>query len=170
MGQDLQNHDLETWIANQPIKSRVGETAGNGYRFAIVCARFNARYTTYLFEGAVQTLRENGVSVEDMEAFWVPGAFELPVTALHAARTGRFAAVICLGVIIKGDTAHFDYVAGPCADGIMQAALQTGVPVIFGVLTAHDTAQVDARVGGSHGHTGENAARAALQMANILPI
>jgi 6,7-dimethyl-8-ribityllumazine synthase len=170
MGRDLKSGDLATWISEQAVTSVLGNQNGKGHRFAIVCAQFNAQYTTRLFEAAVHTLTEHGVPTADIEAFWVPGAFELPVTALQTARTGRFAAVICLGVIIKGDTAHFEYVAGPCADGIMQAGLQSGVPIVFGVLTAYDVTQIEARIGGKLGNAGANAALTALQMANTFPI
>ena len=133
-------------------------------RIAIVAARFNAVIVDELLAGCLRRLNELGIDEARVETHRVPGAFELPVAAKMVIDTKRFAAVICLGCVIRGDTPHFDYVAGEAARGIQQVAIDTGVPVIFGVLTTNTEQQARDRIGGSHGHAGERAAEAALEM------
>jgi len=137
-----------------------------GMRFAIVVARYNHDVTERLLEGARRTLAALGA--EDVSEAWVPGAFELPLAAQRIARSGRADAVVCLGAVIRGDTPHFDYVAGECARGLMRVALDTDVPVVFGVLTTETRAQALDRAGGSAGHKGEEAAATAVEMVSLL--
>ena len=121
-----------------------------GLRIAIVAARFNAPLVERLLAGARAAWARHGGAPADLEEFRVPGAFELPLACRHAAYTGRYAAVVALGCIIRGDTPHFDYVAGQCAEGLMQAGLETGLPVVFGVLTVEDEAQALEQIGRAH--------------------
>lgn len=144
-----------------------GSTDGAGLRICIVAARWNEFITSKLVEGASVTLRECGVAEADVTLAWVPGSFEVPTAARWAAETGRFDAVICFGAVIRGETAHFEYVAGGAAEGIAATSRETGVPVIFGVLTTETVQQALDRVGGKEGHKGEEAARGAIQMANL---
>jgi 6,7-dimethyl-8-ribityllumazine synthase len=137
------------------------------FRFAIVVARWNEELTSRLEAGAVEALTKSGASRNVVEIFRVPGAFELPVAAMKAAESGLFDAVIALGVVIRGDTPHFDFVAGQAAAGIMQASLDTGIPVMFGVVTADTREQAEARCGGSIGNKGFEAAMSAIEMANL---
>ena len=146
----------------------VGVHDGSGRRIAVVAARFNEMITGKLVEGALAGLAKHGVVADDVDVAWVPGAFEIPLVASRMARTHRYAAVICLGAVIRGDTAHFDLVANESARGIAQVALDTGVPVIFEVLATDDLAQAEARAGGTHGNKGWEAAEAALEMAWLL--
>lgn len=144
-----------------------GSLDGNGLRVCIVAARWNEFITNKLVEGARAALTSCGVQDEDITVAWVPGSFEVPTAARWAANTGHYAAVICFGAVIRGETAHFEYVAGGAAEGIAATALQTGVPVIFGVLTCETIQQALDRTGGKEGHKGEEAGRAAIQMANL---
>jgi 6,7-dimethyl-8-ribityllumazine synthase len=137
------------------------------FRFAIIVARWNGSLTSKLEAGALQALNEASVAKEAIEVFRVPGAFELPVAAMKAAETGLFDAIITLGVVIRGETPHFDYVAGQAAAGIMQASMDTGIPVLFGVVTADTLEQAEARCGGSVGNKGFEAAMSAIEMANL---
>jgi 6,7-dimethyl-8-ribityllumazine synthase len=146
----------------------VGEHDGSDRRIAVIAARFNEMITGKLVEGALSGLAKHGVGTDDVDVAWVPGAFEIPLVASRLARTRRYAAVICLGAVIRGDTAHFDLVANESARGIAQVALETGVPVIFEVLATDDLAQAEARAGGTHGNKGWEAAEAALEMAWLL--
>jgi len=145
-----------------------GRTAGGGRRFALVVSRFNDFVTSRLQRSARQELAMQGVADENVDEIVVPGAFEIPLAARAAAESGRYAAVICLGSVIRGETAHFDFVAGECARGIARVALDTGVPAIFGVLTTDTPQQALARSGGEGGDKGRDAARAALEMADLL--
>jgi 6,7-dimethyl-8-ribityllumazine synthase len=149
--------------------SRVLEGAldGAGLRVCVVVSRWNEFVTRRLLEGAEKVLSERGVAEGDVTVAWVPGAFELPTAAKWAAASGQFDAVVCLGAVIRGETAHFEYVAGGAAEGIRQAAQETGVPVIFGVLTVDTVEQALSRAGGKDGHKGEEAALAAIEMANL---
>ncbi len=144
-----------------------GSGDGAGLRVCVVTARWNSFVTKKLLEGALSTLRECGLAEGDITSAWVPGAFEVGVAAKWAAESGRFDAVICLGCVIRGETAHFDYVAGGAAEGIARVSLDTGVPVIFGVLTVENVEQATARTGGKEGHKGEESARTAIEMANL---
>ena len=146
----------------------VGVHDGSGRRIAVVAARFNEIITGKLVEGALAGLAKHGVDADAVDVAWVPGAFEIPLVASRMAGSGRYAAVVCLGAVIRGDTAHFDLVANESAHGIAQVALDTGVPVIFEVLATDDLAQAEARAGGAHGNKGWEAAEAALEMAWLL--
>lgn len=135
---------------------------------AILAARWNAAVVDRLLEGCLHRLAELGVGADACRVFRVPGSFELPVAAKAAATCGRFDAVIVLGCVIRGETWHFEAVAGQCAAGVRQVAVETGVPVLFGVLTVNDLDQAMARSGGSHGHAGRDAADAAVEMVLAL--
>lgn len=144
-----------------------GAAAANGRRFAIVVSRFNESVTQRLLAGAQACFAEHGVRLDDVVIFSVPGAWELPVAALHAARAG-FAAVVAIGCVIRGDTPHFDYVAGGAAQGLASVSVETGVPVAFGVLTTNDVDQALERAGGKSGNKGWEAAETALEMADLV--
>ncbi len=145
-----------------------GGLDGSGRRVAVVAARFNSIVTGKLVEGACAALAKHGVAEDDVDLAWVPGAFEIPVVAARMARSGRYDAVICLGAVIRGDTAHFELVAGEAARGIARVALETGVPVIFEVLATDNLAQAESRAGGEHGNKGWEAAEAALETASLM--
>ena len=148
--------------------AHTGELDANGLRFAIVVARFNHDITSALLDGAVRALADAGAADDDVSVWWVPGAFELPVVAKRLAESGRADAVICLGAVIRGETAHFDFVAGGATQGIVDVAVRTGVPVVFGVLTVDTMQQALDRIGGSEGHKGEEAAHTAIETARLL--
>ena len=141
---------------------------GSGRRVAIACGRFNQDITRRLLDGALARLADLGVAAEAVEVVWAPGAFELPAVAAAFARSGAVDAVIALGAVIRGETGHYDLIAGECAAGLQRVQLDTGVPVVFGVLTTDDRAQALERSGGQHGHKGEEAAETAIEMANLL--
>lgn len=145
-----------------------GAFSGRGLRIGVVAARFNESIVSKLVAGALDCLRRHDVGDEEIAVAWVPGAFELPVVALRLAQSGEFDAVVCLGAVIRGETPHFDFVAGEAARGISEVALRTGVPVTFGVLTTDDVVQAEARAGGKAGNKGFEAAQAALEMANLM--
>jgi len=151
------------------VQVRSGSLDATGKRFAIVAARFNDFVTGKLLEGAVDTLVRLGATEDDVTVAWVPGAFEIPLAAARLAESGAYAAVICLGTVIRGQTPHFDFVAGQCASGIAAAGRETGVLVLLGVLTTETMEQAMDRAGGKMGNKGEEAARAAVEMANLLP-
>lgn len=138
-----------------------------GRRFAVIAARWNEAHVQRLVDAARDTLRRQGARDEDVELTWVPGSFELPVAAAWAAESGRFDAVLAFGVVIRGETEHFRLVADGAAQGLMRVALDSGVPVLNGVLAVEDAAQADARCGGSHGNTGAQTALAAVTMAEL---
>jgi len=146
--------------------ANVGELDASGMRFAIVAARFNHEITEELSAGAQKALLEHGA--DEVSVAWVPGAFELPLAAKRFAQSGTVDAVVCIGAVIRGDTPHFEYVAGECAAGLTRAALDTGIPIAFGVLTVEDRQQALERVGGSEGHKGEEAALTAIEMVALL--
>src|SRR5262245_6897438 len=137
-------------------------------RFALVAARFNHFVVDHLVGGATDALRRHGVADDAIDLVWVPGSFELPLVAKRLAGSGRYAALICLGAVIRGDTSHYDHVAGEAAKGVAHAALATGVPVIFGVLTCDTLEQAINRAGAKAGNKGFEAALTALEMANLL--
>lgn len=137
-------------------------------RFAIVTARFNALVTEALLAGCRDAFVRHGVPDDRLDVAWVPGSFEIPLVARRLAETGRYAAVICLGCVIRGETGHYDHVAGQAAGGVMQAGLATGVPVIFGVLTTETVEQALNRAGLKSGNKGAEAAMAAIEMVNLL--
>jgi 6,7-dimethyl-8-ribityllumazine synthase len=150
------------------VTTYVGGHDGAGRRFAVVAARFNDVVTGKLVDGALAGLRTGGVADDDVDVAWVPGAFEIPVVAQRLAQTGRYDAVICLGAVIRGETAHFELVANEAARGIADVSRACGVPVIFEVLATENLAQAEARAGGPHGNKGWEAAEAALEMAGLL--
>jgi 6,7-dimethyl-8-ribityllumazine synthase len=153
-------------MAGRAPRTHRGDRPGlDGAHFAVVAARFNERISKRLLSGAMRALSSAGVTDEAVELHWVPGSFELPQAAALLARTGRYAAIVCVGCVIKGETPHFDFVAGQAAAGIQQVALETGVPATFGVITALTEAQALARSGGEVGNRGQEAAEAALEMA-----
>ena len=143
-----------------------GELDATGMRFAIVAARFNRDVTEPLCAGAEKTLRDHGAA--DVHVAWVPGAFELPLVAKRFAQSGAVDAVVCIGAVIRGETPHFEYVAGECAAGVTRASLDTGVPIAFGVLTTDDREQAFARAGGVEGNRGAEAAATAVEMVDLL--
>lgn len=151
-----------------PSKTLQGERSAAGLRFAIVAAQFNSFVVDKLLNAALEALTDAGVHKESIEVLRVPGAFEIPLAVKHAVAGHRYDAIVALGAIIRGDTPHFDYVAGECTRGLMQVMLNTGVPVGFGVLTCDTMEQAEARAGGAAGNKGADAALAAVQMANLL--
>ena len=145
-----------------------GSFDARGRRFAIAAARFNELVVGKLVEGALACFQANGIAEDDLLIAWVPGAFELPLLARKLADSDQYDAVVCLGAVIRGETSHFDYVAAEAARGIQQVALDTGVPVAFGVLTTDTLEQALDRAGGKHGNKGWDSAIAAMQTASVL--
>ncbi len=145
-----------------------GELDAAGMRLAVVVARFNAHVTGPLYDGCTSELRERGAEPASVASIEVPGCFELPLVAKALAESSDYDAVICLGAVIRGDTPHFDYVSSETASGIQRAALDSGVPVIFGVLTTDNDEQALARVGGAGGHKGREAALTAIEMVQTM--
>jgi 6,7-dimethyl-8-ribityllumazine synthase len=137
-------------------------------RFAVVVARFNATVTASLLAGCRDTLARHGVGDDRVDVAWVPGSFEIPVVAKTLAGSGRYVAVICLGCVIRGETGHYDHVAGQSAAGVLRAGLDSGVPVIFGVLTTETVEQALNRAGLKGGNKGADAALTAIEMVNLL--
>jgi 6,7-dimethyl-8-ribityllumazine synthase len=150
------------------MKLRKGSHDATGLRFGIVVAKFNKFVTSKLLSSCVEGLTKHGVKTDDIEAVRVPGAFELPLVARTMARTKRFDAVICLGAVIRGDTPHFDYISAEASRGIGQAALDTDVPIIFGVLTTHTVAQAIERSDPTKFNRGGEAAKSAIEMATVM--
>jgi 6,7-dimethyl-8-ribityllumazine synthase len=140
---------------------------GSGLRFALVVSRFNHLISVRLLDAAEAALRDRGVRAEDLELFWVPGAFEIPQAARRLAESGRFDGIVTLGSVIRGGTPHFDYVCRGVTDGVREVMRTTDVPVGFGVLTTDDIDQALARAGGSDGNKGAEVALAALEMARL---
>ena len=145
-----------------------GNLDASGMRVAIVASRFSDDVTKLLLDGALRELADRGLDPESVPVVWVPGAFEIPLVAKRLAESGERDAVICVGAVIRGDTPHFDYVAGECAAGVSRAALDSGVPVAFGVLTTEDRDQALARAGGVEGNKGAEAAATAVEMVDLL--
>jgi len=145
-----------------------GKLIGEGLRFGVVLSRFNEFVGRKLWEGAVDALVRHGVRESDIELALVPGSFEIPLVAKKMAQTGRFSAIICLGVLIRGATPHFDYIAAEVSKGIANVGLDTGVPIIFGVVTAENLEQAIERAGTKAGNKGYDAAVSAIEMANLL--
>ena len=145
-----------------------GNLSAEGRSFGIVASRFNDFVVKALLEGAVEAIRRHGGDAEAVDVAWVPGSYEIPVIARELALSGRYDAVICLGAVIRGATAHFDYVAGGAAGGISNVALQTGVPVIFGVITTESIEQAIERAGTKMGNKGFEAAVSAIEMAGLM--
>jgi 6,7-dimethyl-8-ribityllumazine synthase len=149
-------------------KELEGKLDASGMRLAVVASRFNDDVTKLLLDGALHALGNHGVEPDSMPVVWVPGAFEMPLAVKRLAESGEFDALICVGAVIRGDTPHFEYVAGECASGISRIALDTGVPIAFGVVTTDDRAQALARAGGAEGNKGAEAAATAVEMADLL--
>jgi 6,7-dimethyl-8-ribityllumazine synthase len=151
------------------VRSFPTSLEGAGLRVAVVVARFNEVVSARLLEGCAEELLRHGVRRDDLHVAWVPGAFEIPLAARRLAQSGRYAAVVALGAVIRGGTPHFDYVCRAVTDGVREAMRDSSVPVAFGVLTCEDLEQALARAGGSEGNKGGEAALAALEMARLLP-
>ena len=150
------------------MKILEGTLIASGLNIALVLSRFNSLVGDRLLEGAVDTLKRHGVSEDHMTLARVPGAFEMPLAASALAKSGKYDAVICLGAVIRGATAHFDYVAGPMASGLANIAVETGVPVLFGVLTTDTIEQALERAGTKAGNKGADVAAAAIGLALLL--
>ena len=146
-----------------------GTLSASGKSFGIVAARFNDFIVKSMLEGALDAVRRHGGDVGAVDVVWVPGAYEIPLAARQLALTGRYDAVICLGAIIRGSTAHFEYVANGAAGGISAVALETGVPTIFGVITTETIEQAIERAGTKMGNKGFEAAASAIEMADLMP-
>ena len=145
-----------------------GKLVADGLRFGLVASRFNDLVTRRLLSGALDVLARHGALEEQVEVAWVPGGFELPLVAQRMAESGRYDAIICLAAIIRGATPHFQYVASEAAKGIAQASVRTGLPVIYGVVTADSIEQAIERAGTKMGNRGADAARSAIEMVNLL--
>jgi 6,7-dimethyl-8-ribityllumazine synthase len=145
-----------------------GKLLGKGLRFGLVVSRFNEFFSAKLLEGAQDALLRHGVNEEDISVAWTPGSFEIPLIAQKMARSKKYDAVICLGAVIRGGTPHFDYIAGEVAKGIANVGLDTGVPVIFGVITTDTLEQAVERSGTKDGNKGFDAAVSAIEMANLV--
>ena len=145
-----------------------GDMNGQGLRVAVVVARFNEVVTRQLLTGALETLNRHGVRDDDISVAWVPGSFELPLVAKSLAKTGRYDSIICLGAVIRGDTGHYEMVAGHATSGIGNVGLETGVPTIFGVLTTENMDQAINRAGGKSGNVGSNSAATAIESARFI--
>jgi 6,7-dimethyl-8-ribityllumazine synthase len=145
-----------------------GRIQGTGMRVAVACARFNDLVTDRLLAGARDGLVRHGVDEGSITVAWVPGAFELPLVALQLAASGEHDAVVCLGAVVRGSTGHYEQVAGQCAAGLMRVQLDTGVPVVFGVLTTDDLEQALERAGGKAGNKGFEAACTAIEAVDLL--
>ncbi len=139
-----------------------------GRRFAVAASRFNGIVTSKLVEGATSAFRRHGIADDDVEIVWAPGAFELPLVAQRLARSAQFDAIVCLGAVIRGATGHYEHVAGQCSAGIARVALDTGVPVVFGVLTTDTIEQALERAGTKAGNKGYESAETALEMVDLL--
>lgn len=144
-----------------------GTYTTNGEKFCIIISRFNEFIGSKLLSGAIDELVRHGIKEDTIDVIWTPGAFEIPVIAKKAAESGKYNAVITLGAVIKGSTGHYDFVAAEVSKGIAQVALQTGVPVIFGVLTTDNLEQAIERAGTKAGNKGSEAAKTAIEMANL---
>jgi 6,7-dimethyl-8-ribityllumazine synthase len=145
-----------------------GSLSAEGRSFGVVASRFNDFVVKALLEGAIEAIRRHGGDVGAVDLVWVPGSYEIPVVARELALSGRYDALICLGAVIRGATAHFDYVAGGAAGGISNVALETGVPVIFGVITTESIEQAIERAGTKMGNKGFEAAVSAMEMADLM--
>lgn len=140
----------------------------NNEKFCIIVARFNEFIGSRLLSGAIDELKRHGTDENNIDIIWVPGSFEIPLIAKKAAKTGKYNAIITLGAVIKGATAHFDYVSAEVSKGVASVSLDTGVPVIFGVLTCDNIEQAIERAGTKAGNKGSEAAKSAIEMANII--
>jgi 6,7-dimethyl-8-ribityllumazine synthase len=155
-------------VANEQFKVTEGDLIVRDLRFALIVSRFNDFVVEPLVRGAVDALKRHGAPEKQIEIVRVPGAFDIPVVARKLAQSRRYEALVALGAVIRGQTPHFDYVAGECASGLARIALESGVPIGFGVLTTDTVEQAVDRAGGKAGNKGADAALAALEMANLL--
>jgi 6,7-dimethyl-8-ribityllumazine synthase len=154
-------------LEKSPPETKQTTYNAKGFRYAIVASRWNDSLVSRLIEGALDALAELSADKDAIEVFRVPGAFEIPLCALKAAESGKFDAVICLGVIIRGQTPHFDYISSEVTRGIGEAGLKTGVPLLFGVITAENVDQAVERAGGKARNKGFEAATAAVELVNL---
>lgn len=145
-----------------------GHLRGEGLSIAIVVSRFNDLITRQLLAGAQDGLRRHGVEAKGVDVAWVPGSFEIPLAARKLAESGRYQAVVCLGAIVRGETPHFEYIATQVSSGIARAGLETGVPLVFGIITADSLEEALERAGGKMGNKGYDAAVSAIEMANLM--
>lgn len=150
------------------MKIKEGTLDGKGCRFGIVVSKFNDFVTSRLMSSALDTLQKQGVEEDDIETVRVPGAFEIPLVARQLARSKKYDAVICLGAVIRGETPHFDYISTEMSRGIAQASSETGIPIVFGVLTTNTTEQALERAGKSDKNRGADAARTAIEMVTLM--
>lgn len=149
------------------MKTIEGNLIAKNKKFAVVVSRFNDFITKELVAACIDTLTRHGVDKEDVSITWIPGAFEIPVTALKLAQTKAYDAIICLGTVIRGSTPHFDYIAAEVSKGIASVSMNTGLPVIFGVITADTIEQAIERAGTKDGNKGRDAALSAIEMVNV---
>jgi 6,7-dimethyl-8-ribityllumazine synthase len=145
----------------------VGTPSGKGRRIAIVASRFNETVTSKLLDGAMEALTRHGATYDDIDVVWVPGAWELPAAARFLLASERYHALVAVGAVIRGETAHFDYIANEASRGLADASAEFDTPIGFGVLTCDTEEQAEARAGGAHGNKGWDAAMAALEMADL---
>lgn len=150
------------------MKLLEGNVVGTGLKVGMVAARFNEFIVSKLVSGAEDALRRHGVSEEDIDLAWVPGAYEIPLIAQKMAKSGKYDMVLCLGAVIRGSTSHYDLVCNECAKGIAQVGLQTGLPVLFGVVTTDTIEQAIERAGTKAGNKGYDVACSGIEMANLL--
>jgi len=150
------------------MRSITAQEIKNQFNIAIVISRFNESITQALYQGALDRLKELEFSEEQITSVWVPGAVEIPLTAQRLARMDAYEAIVCLGAVIKGETDHYDYVCRAASEGCQRVALESNVPVIFGVLTTLNVEQAKERIGGSKGHIGRNCIDSAFEMVSVL--
>ena len=150
------------------MKTIEGALTTNGEKFCIIISRFNEFIGSKLLSGALDELKRHGIAEDTIDVVWVPGAFEIPVIAKKCAKSGRYNAIITLGAVIKGSTSHYDYVCAEVSKGVAQVGLETGIPVIFGVLTTDNIEQAIERAGTKAGNKGSDAAKSAIEMANLM--
>jgi len=151
-------------------KVHAGKMLAKGKNFGIVISRFNEFISQKLLEGALDALRRHDADEDRIEIFWVPGSFEIPWAARKMALSKKYDAILCLGAVIRGDTPHFDYIASEVAKGIAQTSLTTGVPTLFGIITADNLEQAIERAGAKAGNKGAQAALSAIELVNLLPM
>lgn len=152
------------------MKTIEGQLTTNGEKFCIVISRFNEFIGSKLLSGAIDELRRHGVIEDNIDVIWVPGAFEIPIIAKKAAKSGKYNAIITLGAVIKGSTSHYDYVCAEVSKGVAAVSLETCVPVIFGILTTDNLEQAIERAGTKAGNKGSDAAKSAIEMANLVKL
>ena len=152
------------------MKTIEGQLTTNGEKFCIVISRFNEFIGSKLLSGAIGELKRHGVNEDNIDVIWVPGAFEIPIIAKKAAKSGKYNAIITLGAVIKGSTSHYDYVCAEVSKGVASVSLETCVPVIFGVLTTDNIEQAIERAGTKAGNKGSDAAKSAIEMANLVKL